>query len=760
MMPLSSSQLPARAVHARSNGLLAARSLVVGLSRVLFLGVSSVYAAPLHVSGHLDDNVPEADGASLWVLYVASVVLVLSGGAFAGLTIALMGQDGIYLQVVAKDPNEPQQKNAKRVYELLQKGKHWVLVTLLLANVIVNESLPVVLDRCLGGGVAAVVGSTFLIVIFGEVVPQSICVRYGLQIGGYMSKPVLALMYLLAPLAWPTAKLLDKLLGEDHGTVYKKSGLKTLVTLHKNLGDVSQRLNQDEVTIISAVLDLKEKPVANVMTPMEDVFVMSEDTVLDEQTMDTILSAGYSRIPIHETGSPTNFVGMLLVKILITYDPEDAKLVRDFPLATLPETRPETSCLDIVNFFQEGKSHMVLVSEFPGEDHGALGVVTLEDVIEELIGEEIIDESDVYIDVHKAIRRLTPAPKARVQRQHSLSDELSTRLGNDSTVVDSGGVTYRHTPQQKPVEWAGSSGHDVHQLSTSPKTATFMMRRSSAGADGQTIRTMVPVRANFDELRQHLKHLGPSNPATNPKNTRSTTVKVKPGYTVPARSASVTEGAFTSAVFDDGDETTSLLRPQITGKDGIQALRQSYGAVSPPPAVKVHLSPHGGDQMPTLSLETVEQVSQGTQTTSKPVSIHDAPSKRASSSGESSQSLRAEGHPYGGKKAAVRSGSITENVIESRGVRKVVLETTSSNDEDEVAILTSSPEHGKMTATISTGKSKEDVVDEEDEGVLSGDGDEDHGEGEGSKNEGGGPGSSNAGGKKKSRRKKRKGGKS
>lgn len=74
-----------------------------------------------------------------------------------------MGQDSIYLQVLSGDPTEPQQKNAKRVLQLLKKGKHWVLVTLLLANVIVNESLPVVLDRFLGGGVRAVVGSTVLI---------------------------------------------------------------------------------------------------------------------------------------------------------------------------------------------------------------------------------------------------------------------------------------------------------------------------------------------------------------------------------------------------------------------------------------------------------------------------------------------------------------------------------------------------------------------------------------------------------------------
>jgi metal transporter CNNM len=203
-----------------------------------------------------------------------------------------------------------------------------------------------------------------------------------------MAPLVLGLMYILGPIAWPTAKLLDWTLGEDHGTIYKKAGLKTLVTLHRTLGtSAGERLNQDEVTIITAVLDLKDKAVGSIMTPIDNTFTLSVDTVLDQKMIDTISYAGYSRIPIHAVGEELNFIGMLLVKTLITYDPDDAKRVVDFPLATLPETRPETSCLDIVNFFQEGKSHMVLVSEFPGENHGALGVVTLEDVIEELIGE-------------------------------------------------------------------------------------------------------------------------------------------------------------------------------------------------------------------------------------------------------------------------------------------------------------------------------------------------------------------------------------
>jgi metal transporter CNNM len=299
-----------------------------------------------------------------------------------------MGQDEIYLQVLASSSEGAERRHATKVLKLLKRGKHWVLVSLLLANVITNETLPIMLDRSLGGGWQAVLGSTVLIVVFGEIVPQSICVRYGLPIGSFMAPCVLFLMWILAPVAWPTAKLLDFLLGEDHGTTYKKAGLKTLVTLHRTLGpSPNERLTQDEVTIISAVLDLKEKPVGSIMTPMEDVFTLSADTVLDDDMMNTILSEGYSRIPIYAVNDHENFIGMLLVKMLITYDPEDCLRVHDFHLATLPETRPETSCLDIINFFQEGKSHMIMVSESPGESYGALGVVTLEDVIEELIGE-------------------------------------------------------------------------------------------------------------------------------------------------------------------------------------------------------------------------------------------------------------------------------------------------------------------------------------------------------------------------------------
>ena len=158
-------------------------------------------------------------------------------------------------------------------------------------------------------------------------------------------------MYIMYPIAYPTALILDRVLGKEEGTTYKKAGLKTLVSLHRTLG--TERLNDDEVTIITAVLDLKEKPVGDIMTPLKDVFVMSADQVMDVKTMNEILSKGYSRIPIHSPGKSQDFIGMLLVKTLITYDPEDELRVDSFTLATLPETKPTTSALDILNYFQE-----------------------------------------------------------------------------------------------------------------------------------------------------------------------------------------------------------------------------------------------------------------------------------------------------------------------------------------------------------------------------------------------------------------------
>lgn len=380
---------------------------------LLLLFINKAFSHPSLSAEYAENNIYES--AVFYEKVICAICLVLMGGVMAGLTIGFMGLDQTNLQVMVESGTEEEKKNATKVLALLDRGKHWVLVTFLLSNVIINETLPIILDDILSGGWQAIVASTALIVIFGEIIPQSICVRHGLAIGAKTTGVVLILMYMLYPIAYPTALLLDYFLGESHGTMYKKAGLKSLVALHQS-GQSSDMdgLNSDEVTIIGSVLDLKSKPVSSIMTPMKDVFILSTSTILDKDLIHKILSAGYSRIPIYSAEDSSNFIGMLLTKNLITYDPEDALPVNQLPLSTLPETRPDTSCLDILNFFQEGKSHMALIIE--GNTNEILGVITLEDVIEELIGEEIIDETDVYIDVPnkvKVVRRHTIVNKKK-----------------------------------------------------------------------------------------------------------------------------------------------------------------------------------------------------------------------------------------------------------------------------------------------------------------------------------------------------------
>lgn len=147
----------------------AARPLVLSIAKLFMMGILPPLRAAPQVRGAFnvftDEDEPpmSPNKPTLWIYLAVAIALVLLGGAFAGLTIALMGQDEIYLQVIRTSGEGSEKAHAARVLRLLKRGKHWVLVTLLLGNVITNETLPIVLDRSLGGGWPAVLGSTVLI---------------------------------------------------------------------------------------------------------------------------------------------------------------------------------------------------------------------------------------------------------------------------------------------------------------------------------------------------------------------------------------------------------------------------------------------------------------------------------------------------------------------------------------------------------------------------------------------------------------------
>lgn len=385
----------------------------------------------------------EPGSPEFWWKIIISSILVLLGGVFAGLTLGLMGLDELHLRVLATSSENPVEKrNAMKVLSLMRRGRHWVLVVLLLGNVIVNESLPIFLDSVIGGGVAAVALSTTAIVIFGEIIPQSLSVRYGLAIGAACTPFVLMLMYVFAPVAWPIAKLLDLVLGANETHTYKKAELKSFLQFHRT-GE--EPLREDEISILNGVLELNSKNVETIMTRMEDVVTLSRDTILDHKMIDTILTSGYSRFPIHESGNSLAFTGLLLVKKLLTYDPAKELPVSSFPLSILPEALPSINCFQALDYFQTGRAHLILISRTPGFAGGAIGVITLEDIIEEIISEEIVDETDRYDDnVHKRkAKRMTTAAIMRgiVERERGRVSVVGTPtdrtplLGRDRSIV-------------------------------------------------------------------------------------------------------------------------------------------------------------------------------------------------------------------------------------------------------------------------------------------------------------------------------------
>ena len=117
------------------------------------------------------------------------VFLVLLGGLVAGLTIGLMSLDSTNIAIL-KESGTPSEKRCAEKIEPLRRNGHLLLVTLLLVNTVVNETLPIMFDAINFTGASAVLMSTCLIVVFGEIIPQAVCAKYGLQIGAFFSGPV------------------------------------------------------------------------------------------------------------------------------------------------------------------------------------------------------------------------------------------------------------------------------------------------------------------------------------------------------------------------------------------------------------------------------------------------------------------------------------------------------------------------------------------------------------------------------------------
>lgn len=326
-----------------------------------------------------------------WVYISLIPLLVIMNGLIAGLTLGLLSLDNTKLQVLLTSGTNKQKLAAARI-QPLRKNTHLLLATLLLGNTIINETLPLFIHKLVNNEWIAIGISVVLVLTFAELLPQALCTHYGLQIGSMFAWFVYALRFIMLPIAYPLGKFLDFLLGEQEGALYKKAELKQFVALHgQNFGG---DLNPDEVKIIQGVLSSREKTVDQVMTRLENVVMLDSSTLITSEILQFIAETGHSRIPIYNK-KKKNIIGILLVRNLILLDDAVPTYVSDLYLRNVPKMQKTTNCFEAINYFQQGASHLAIVVS---ETDEVLGICTLEDCIEELIMEEIVDESDKWTD--------------------------------------------------------------------------------------------------------------------------------------------------------------------------------------------------------------------------------------------------------------------------------------------------------------------------------------------------------------------------
>ncbi|NWH96893.1 CNNM2 protein, partial [Tichodroma muraria] len=253
----------------------------------------------------------------LWLQVILIAGLLVLSGMFSGLNLGLMALDPMELRIVQNCGTDKEKRYARRIEPIRRKG-NYLLCSLLLGNVLVNTTLTILLDDLIGSGIGAVVASTIGIVIFGEIVPQALCSRHGLAVGANTIVVTKFFMLVTFPLSYPISKLLDCVLGQEIGTVYNREKLVEMLKVTEPYND----LVREELNMIQGALELRTKTVEDVMTPLQNCFMINSDAILDFNTMSEIMESGYTRIPVYED-ERSNIMDILYVKDLAFVDPDD-----------------------------------------------------------------------------------------------------------------------------------------------------------------------------------------------------------------------------------------------------------------------------------------------------------------------------------------------------------------------------------------------------------------------------------------------------
>lgn len=314
------------------------------------------------------------------------VGLIALSGLFSGLTLGLMSLPTADIKRKADLGDQ----YAKKIYPVRKDG-NLLLCTLLVGNVLVNSVLSIFLGNMMTG-IFAVAISTGLIFIFGEILPQAYCSRFPLKVGAKSVFLVKMFTFVLYPICWPIARGLDFLLGREMTTPFTKQELSAIIDEHEKNPD--SNVDADEKMIMKGALEFSDKEVEQIMTPKKVVYMLEEGQEITPELLKEIKGRGHTRIPVYKQFKD-NISNMLLVKDLIY---TDKKTVGEVGRRKIIKVSVDTKLDMLFNTLIANRIHMAIVV-----DHyeTVVGVVTMEDIVEEIIKKEVVDETDQHEDMRK-----------------------------------------------------------------------------------------------------------------------------------------------------------------------------------------------------------------------------------------------------------------------------------------------------------------------------------------------------------------------
>ncbi|XP_010522701.1 PREDICTED: putative DUF21 domain-containing protein At1g03270 isoform X2 [Tarenaya hassleriana] len=435
-------------------------------------------------------------GSPWWFVFVGiSCILVLFAGIMSGLTLGLMSLGLVELEILQRSGSSTEKKQAAAILPVVQK-QHQLLVTLLLCNAAAMEALPICLDKIFHPFVAVLLSVTFVLA-FGEIIPQAICSRYGLAVGANFLWLVRVLMIICYPIACPIGKVLDAVIGHNDTlfrraqlkalvSIHSQEAGKGGELTHDETAIISGALDLSEKTAEEAMTPIESTFSLDVNTKIDweaigkilarghsriPVYLGNPKNIIGLLLVKSLLTVRA------ETETPVSSVSirkiprvpsdMPLYDILNEFQKgsshmaavvkiKERKSIQSLSNGEMPEGKTNAymnSCLkapllkhvdgskgvvvDIdkvsKNVKSKGRNKNSLYTLEDTEDAEVIGIITLEDVFEELLQAEIVDETDVYVDVHRRIRVAAAAAVSSIVRAPtSWRPNTQKSVGNQS----------------------------------------------------------------------------------------------------------------------------------------------------------------------------------------------------------------------------------------------------------------------------------------------------------------------------------------